>query len=169
MTERLFVRDVMSVGVSTCKLETPVSNIVRLFLEEQLEGLIVLDNEGHAAGAISQDELLRAYARDDRLELTAEAIMCDSVPQVPPDIPLAAAAQLMQDQGVRVAFVMHHTAGTVYPAAVITYQHFLRHFAATDDDELSDLGIRAARRSPLETFIQKRDAARRNHQYPHQE
>ena len=124
MTERMLVRDLMSVGVSTCKLETPVIEVVRLFLEENLEGLIVLDSEGHAAGAISQDELLRAYSWDDYRELPAEAIMRDDVPQVPPDIPLAAAAQIMQDQGVRVAFVMHHTAGISYPAALITYQHF---------------------------------------------
>lgn len=169
MTERLFVRDLMSVGVSTCKLETPVKEVVLLFLEEHLEGLIVLDGEGHAAGAISQDELLRAYGRDNRRDLTAEAIMRTDVPQVPPDIPLAAAAQLMQDQGVRVAFVMHHAGGILYPAAVITYQHFLRHLAATNDGELSDLGIKAARKSPLETFMQKRDAARRKLQYPHQE
>ena len=89
--------------------------------------------------------------------------------QLPPDIPLAAAAQLMQDQGVRVAFMMHNAAGITYPAAVITYKHFLRHLAARNDEELNDLGIKAARQSPIEYFINKRDEARRKNQFPHQE
>ncbi len=76
---------------------------------------------------------------------------------MPPDIPLTAAAQMMQDQRVRVLFLMHHAGGIEYPAALISYQHLLRHLAARDDDELRDLGISAARQSPLETFIQRRE------------
>ena len=40
---------------------------------------------------------------------------------------------------------------------------------ADDDEALNDLGIKAARRSPVETFIKKRDAARRKRQFPYQE
>jgi hypothetical protein len=64
---------------------------------------------------------------------------------------------------------MHNAAGITYPAAVITYKHFLRHFAAHNDEELNDLGIKAARQSPIEYFIKKRDEARRDNQFPHQE
>ena len=169
MTERLLVRDLMSVGVATCKLATPIAEIARLLVENDLEGVIVLDSEGHAAGVISQDELIRAYSQDNPDTLVAEEVMRTDVPQLPPDIPLAAAAQIMQDLGVRVAFIMHHATGIIYPAAVITYKHFLRHLAAQNDDELNDLGIKAARQSPLETFIQRRETARRKHQFPHQE
>ncbi len=161
MTERLLVRDLMSVGVTTCKTDTPVVEVARLLLEGEMEGMVVLDDEGHAAGVVSREELVQVYSRDDCRELTVEDVMRDGVPQIPPDIPLPAAAQLMRDEGVRAVFLMHHSGGISYPAAVLSYKHLLRHLAAHDDSELSDLGIKAARQNPLDTFIQKRNAARR--------
>ena len=169
MTQRLLVRDLMTVGVSTCSPDTPITDLARLFLEKNLEGVIVLDHEGHAVGIVSQDDLIRVYARDDHRTLVAENAMSAAVPQFPPDIPLAAAAQLMRDQGIRIAFMMHNANGIIYPAAVLTYRHILRHLAANDDSELEDLGIKASRTAPLDTFFQRRDEARRQSQYPQQE
>lgn len=169
MTERLLVRDLMSVGVATCPPDTLIVEIARLLLDKQLEAIVVLDQEGHAVGVVSQDELVEAYTRDNWRDLTAEAVMCDGVPQVPPDIPLTAAAQIMQDQRVRVLFLMHHAGGIEYPAAALSYRSILRHLAARSDAELQDLGIAAARQPPLETFIQKRDAARQRSRLPDQE
>lgn len=169
MAERLLVRDLMSVGVATCAPDTPIIEIARLLLEKQLEAVVVLNEEGHAVGVVSQKELAQAYTRDNRQELTAEAVMRDGVPSVPPDIPLTAAAQIMQDQGLRVVYLMHHAGGITYPAAVLSYQHLLRHLAARSDEELNDLGIKAARQAPLDEFIQKRDAARKRAGFPHQE
>jgi hypothetical protein len=56
---------------------------------------------------------------------------------------------------------MHHAGGVVYPAGMISVQHLLRHLAARDGDELRDLGIGAERKSPIETFLQRREEARR--------
>jgi CBS domain-containing protein len=161
MAERLLVRDLMSVGVATCPPDAPLQDIARLLLDKALEAVVVLDPDGAAIGVVSQDELVHAYARGDWGELTAESVMREGVPQVPPDIPLSAAAQLMQDKGVRVVFLMHNASGIIYPAAALAYQHLLRHLAARSDDDLQDLGIAAARKAPLEQFIEKRDAARR--------
>jgi hypothetical protein len=55
---------------------------------------------------------------------------------------------------------MHNASGIIYPAAMITYRHILRHLAAQTDDDLQDVGIAAARQSPLEQFIARRDAAK---------
>lgn len=164
MQERLLVRDLMKVGVPTCSPDMPIHQIARLLLDKNIEGVVVLDFEGHGVGVVTQDELVKAYARHDRETLTAQDIMRVDVPQVPPDIPLTAAAQLMQDMGVRVFFLNHQAEGLSYPAAAITYQHLLRHLAATQEQELEDLGIRAARQQPLDQFIEKRDAARRRTQ-----
>jgi CBS-domain-containing membrane protein len=158
------VRDLMTVGVLTCSPATRVIDLARLLLDKETEAIVVLDPaDGHALGYISQAELVRAYAQAGwpAGELTAEQVMQDDVPQSPPDIPLTAAAQLMLDRGVRVLFLMHHSAGIEYPAALITYQHLLRHLGARTNDELTDLGFSAARQSPLEAFIQRREAARR--------
>jgi hypothetical protein len=62
---------------------------------------------------------------------------------------------------VRAFFLMHNAAGVTYPAAMITYRHILRHLAAQSDDELKDMGIAAARKAPLEQFIERRDAAKK--------
>ena len=168
---RFLVRDLMKVGVPTCPPDASVAEIARLLLEKNLEAVVVLDpEEGHALGVVGQDELVRAYANrppptaaDQRppSDLTAVDVMREGVPQAPPDIPLAAAVQLMRDQGVRVLFLMHHAGGIEYPAASLSYHHILRHMAARDEAELGDLGIGAERQTPLEVFIQKRDAAGR--------
>ena len=166
----LLVRDLMKVGVPTCPPETPVDEIARWMLEKSLEAVIVLDpEEGHALGYVSWDELVKVYGERQAMDdergsmagLTANDVMCERIPQVPPDIPLAAAVQLMNDQGVRTLFLMHHAGGVVYPAAYLSYSQILRHIAARNPEELRDLGVGAERKTPLETFIEKRDAARK--------
>ena len=161
MTQRHLVRDLMTVGVFTCTPDATVAEIARLLLEHDLEGVIVLDHEGHAVGKVTQRELVSAFQHETPRTLTAAAIMSEDVPELPPDIPLAAAAGLMRDKGWRVIFLMHNATGISYPAAQLSYRHFLRHLAARSDAELADLGIRAARQSPMQLYAQKRDAARR--------
>lgn len=161
MTERRLVRDLMKVGVSTCPPDAPVRDIARRLLEKGIEGVVVLDFEGHGVGMVSQDELVKAYSRHDCDKLVAKDIMHDDVPEIPPDIPLLVAAQLMQDRGVRIFFITHHADGVTYPAASLSYRHLLRHLAAADENDLDDLGIQASRQKPLDMFLEKRDAARR--------
>jgi CBS domain-containing protein len=155
------VRDLMSVGVLTCSPETPVVELTRVLLEKELEGAVVLDERGHAAGIVCRDDLVRVYASGEYDGLSVKAAMQDGVPQIPPDIPLTAAAQIMQDRNLRIVFLMHHAGGIEYPAAMLSYTHLLRHLAMEDVDDLSDLGIKAERESPLEAFYKRRDEARR--------
>lgn len=163
------VRDLMTIGVKACTPSMLIGEVARLLLEYDLEGLVVLDHEGHAVGVVTQDELVSAYGRADARSLTAADIMRDDVPSLPPDIPLTAAAQLMQDMGVRIVFLMHNSAGIIYPAAVLSYRHLLRHLAAESADDLRDLGVSAEREAPLETFKRRRDAARRQNMRSTQE
>jgi CBS domain-containing protein len=135
-----------------------MTELVRRFLDEGLEALAVLDEHGNAIGIISQDELVAAFSRRNEAP-SAEEIMRDGVPQVPPDVPLAAAAQIMRDMNVRVLYLMHHAGGIEYPAAVVSYWHLMRHMAAEDADDLRDLGILAEREPPLTTFLRRRQEA----------
>ncbi len=161
------VRDLMSVGVPTCAPDDSVIDLTRWFLEKDIEGAVVLDENGHGAGVVTRDQLVKAYARGDYESLAAQDILEDEVPQVPPDIPLAAAAQIMHDLGVRILFLTHHAGGIEYPAAYISYKHLLRHLGARDEQELRDLGIKAERESPIDTFIRRRDEALRRAQSQH--
>lgn len=155
------VRDLMTVGVLTCPPQTSLGDLARLMLEKNAEAVIVLDpSDGNALGVVSQVELAQVCGREGAAELTAEEVMREGVPQLPPDIPIEAAAQLMADLGVRTIFLMHHASGIEYPAGVLTFNHFLRLLAARSAEELHDLGIKASRQSPLEAFFSRRDASR---------
>ncbi len=161
MKEPKLVRDLMTVGVPICKWDSPIVDIARFLLEKNVEAMCVLDAEGHGIGVVGADELVWAYAREGYETLTAEDIMNEGVPELPPDMSLAVAAQMMKDRDIRVAYMMHNAGGIIYPAAYISYKHILRHIAARNENELKDLGIAAERKSPIEVFIAKRDEARR--------
>jgi predicted transcriptional regulator len=135
-------------------------------VEKGLEAVVVLDEDGNGCGFIGQDELMKAFALPDTRNLKVEAVMREEIPQVPMDIPIQAAAQIMQDLKVRALFFMHRAGGISYPAGILTYRHILRFLAARSPEELRDLGIGAARQSPIEVFIQRRDAARRKNLHP---
>jgi len=154
------VRDLMTVGVQTCPPGTPLPELARRMLETGCEAVVVMQ-EGHALGVVGEDEIVACFHRDDLHELCVADVMREGVPQIPPDIPLAAAAQVMRDLGVRTLFLMHHAAGVEYPAAHISYRHLLRYVAAESDEDLRDLGMHAQRQAPLASFIQRRDEARK--------
>jgi CBS domain-containing protein len=158
----VLVRDLMTVGVFTCPIDTLLVDLVNVLVENEREGAVVLDKEGHAVGVVTQNEIVKAYSQDDYQDKTVEDIMNPNVPQVPPDIPLNVAAQIMQDMGVRIVFMMHHAGGIEYPAAMLTYKHLLRHVISKEKQDLRDLGISADRENPLEKFLIKRNQARRN-------
>jgi CBS domain-containing protein len=155
------VRDLMTIGVPTCKTNTPIVDIARFLIDSNVEEMVVLGDEGEGVGVVGYEELVNAYHRENIRELTAEDVMCEGVTELPSDIPLVAAAQMMKDKGIRVAYMNHNSAGIIYPAAMISYRHIVRHLAAKDESELKDLGLKAERKSPVEVFIARRDEARK--------
>ena len=92
--------------------------------------------------------------------MLAEEVMRDGLHQIPPDIPLTAAAQIMQDKGVRILYLTHHAGGIEYPAAMLSYKNMLRHIAMVTEEDLSDLGVVADRELPMESFARRRAEAR---------
>jgi predicted transcriptional regulator len=155
------VRDLMTVGVPTCKRDTLAKDIARFLLEHHVEAMCVLDEEGHGIGVVSEEELVSTYGNENLDALKAEDIMHEGVPELGADLLLTVAAQTMKDKGIRIASMMHNSAGIIYPAAYISYRHLLCHIAAKDKSELKDLGLAAERKSPIEQFIERRDEARR--------
>ena len=157
----VLVRNLMTIGVPTCKITTSIVEIARFLIKNNVEEMVVLGHEGEGIGVCGFKELVKAYDREDVRQLTAEEIMLEGVPELPSDIPLKLAAQIMQDKDIRVAYMNHNSAGIIYPAASISYKHLVRHLAAENKEELKDLGFHAERKSPLEQFIERRDDARR--------
>lgn len=151
----------MTVGVPTCKTSTLIVDIASFLIDNNTEELVVLGNEGEGVGVVGYEELVGVYGREDVKSLTAEQVMREGIPEFPADIPLTAAAQMMKDKGIRVAYMTHNSAGIIYPAAMISYRHIVRYIAAKDESELKDLGLAAERKSPVEQFVERRDEARR--------
>ncbi len=159
--EQKLVRDLMSVGVPTCKTATNIVEIAAYIIQHNIEEMVVLGSEGEGIGVVGFEELIDVYGKDNFRSLTAENIMREGVPEIPADISLALAAKIMQDKKIRVAYLTHNSAGIIYPAAYISYRHILRHISAKSDTDLNDLGLSAQRKSPIETFLERRDEARK--------
>jgi len=128
------VRDLMQIGVKTCSADTPLTEAVRILLIEGLEALVALDNNGHAAGLLSRSDVVTAYGRsavslDGHESLTVADVMSPTIPEIPAEIPAAAAAQLMLDWNVREMYLMHHDGGISWPAARLGVEEILRYLA----------------------------------------
>lgn len=134
------VRDLMQIGVTTCPADTLLVKAVRILLRAQLDSLIVLDSNGHAAGLFGRREAVAAYGlAGTRVHgyqtLTVADAMQPDIPEIPPDIPAIAAAQIMLDQNVRDIYLMHHDRGISWPAAVLRFEDVLRDLAADSEIE----------------------------------
>lgn len=111
----LLVRDVMTIGVPVCR-ETEIGGVVAARLAAQrppAEVVVALDEAGMACGWAS------AAALAGHPDQPVSAILDEDIPQVPPDIPAAAAAQMMRDRGVTHAFLMHAWPGEPRPSAML--------------------------------------------------
>jgi len=161
MTEKTeLVRDLMHIGVTTCGADTPFVEAVRTLLQENLEGMIVLDDNGHSVGVFSRREAVAAYGQagasvHGHAMLTVSDVMRPDVPELPPDIPVTAAAQMMLDYGVREIYMMHHESGIGWPAAVLRFDDILRYLAAESETETSDMGSGATRKAPIDVFKER--------------
>lgn len=115
----LLVRDVMTIGVPTCRAtETCCAVAARLTAEgARGEVVVALDEGGQACGWTTRRALLAARPRRP-----VSTVLDEHIPEVPPDIPAAAAAQLMRARGHEFAFLMHAWPGLARPAAVVTRQ-----------------------------------------------
>ncbi len=121
------VRDIMKIGVPTCKREDNLIAVARIMAQENADALIVMDEFG-ACGVISQSDLAHAFSRNYAL-LCAQDVMHDQIVAVEPDAPIMTAANLMQDEKVHQLFVMHQHPGPSRPSAVITMRAIVREMA----------------------------------------
>lgn len=110
------VRDLMTIGVPVCRdTETCGAVAARLAAARPpAEVVVALDEDGMACGWATAAALSAAPSS----QLVGE-VLEEDIPQVPPNIPAAAAAQMMRDRGVAYAFLMHDWPGEPRPSAMI--------------------------------------------------
>ncbi len=121
------VRDIMKIGVPTCKLDTKLPEIAKIMVREDAGAVIVMDEFG-ASGVVSQTDLVHASTRNVGL-MTAKDVMTDKIVSVAPESTIMAAVNLMQEEKVHQVFVMHEHPGPSRPSAVITMRAIVREMA----------------------------------------
>jgi predicted transcriptional regulator len=154
----LLVRDVMRIGVPTCKLEDTLAHVAALMIDGGYTAVVVLDEEADTRGWINERILASAYEKaaataEDASQSAAQDVMDEDVPECPSDIPLTAAAQLMADAGVDHLFFLHHAGGRAWPASVLSQRDLVRVLAGPE--YIKNQGAAAPRPTPMDLFRQR--------------
>ena len=161
MSDQLLVRDVMRIGVPTCRWDEPISKVAALMIDQGATAVVVLDEDGDTRGWINEARLAMLYPRlaqsgtadpADSVH-TANDIMDERTPECPSDAPLAVAVQLMADHGVDHLFFLHRAGGRAWPASVLSYRDVVR--ALAGPQYTKDQGTAAPRPTPMDLFRQR--------------
>jgi CBS-domain-containing membrane protein len=164
MSESLLVRDVMRIGVPTCKLEDTVAHVAALMIDGGHTAVVVLDDEADARGWINERILAGAYERaaatgEDVSGCAAQDVMDENVPECPSDVPLVVAVGIMVDLGVDHLFFLHHAAGRTWPASVLSLRDVVK--ALAGPEYIKNQGTAAPRPTPMDLFRQRYGLASR--------
>jgi CBS domain-containing protein len=107
MTVSARARDLMERDVIAISPETEILDINRLFVEEEIHGAPVVDDDGIVRGVVSTLDLLRvvrdqleAVLADRDQQATASEAMTRELVTVKPDTPVEELARTMLDQHV---------------------------------------------------------------------
>ncbi|PKO22678.1 MAG: hypothetical protein CVU38_08250 [Chloroflexi bacterium HGW-Chloroflexi-1] len=158
MPDQLLIRDVMRIGVPTCKLADSVAHVAALMIDGGHTVVIVLDEEADTRGWINEHVLASAYARaaatsEDAPALAAQDVMDENVPECASDLPLAAAVGIMADLGVDHLFFLHRAAGRMWPASVLSLRDVVK--ALAGPEYIKSQGTAAPRPTPMDLFRQR--------------
>ncbi len=158
MSSPLLVRDVMRIGVPTCKPTEPLDRLAAQMVEHGWTAVVVLDDDGDARGWVNEQMLAQGYVRLATLPagaspLAAADVMAEHVPEAAADLPLTAIVQLMADMNVDHIFFMHHAGGRSWPASMLSLRDVVR--ALAGPEYIRHQGMHAARPTPMDLFRQR--------------
>jgi len=121
------VRDVMTRGVVTASFDTPVSEIVKLLVEEDISGVAVTAPDGEVVGVISEIDIIKFFDQDWN-KLTAEDVMSTFVRTIDPETTIKKAADIMRDLNIHRLLILHRAPGRSYdvPVGILSASDILR-------------------------------------------
>jgi len=104
----MLVRELMSTDVVTCSEEATLREAVGKLCEHGVGSVILLSQEGHPTGMVTESDALRAGYETDRpfSEIQVAALSHRAVVTVSPDETVQHAARRMAEEGVKKAPVM---------------------------------------------------------------
>lgn len=99
----------MQTEVLAISADTSLLDIHRMFVQEEIHGAPVVDDDGTVCGVITSLDLLKPGADDvDSDRLTAADIMTREVVAVSPNMPIAEVAETMRHQHVHRVLVIEN-------------------------------------------------------------
>lgn len=132
MTDVKLVRDVMHRGVVTCNPDTSLARVAALMAQAHASAVAVVNPTGELIGIVSRTDLVGAYLKPYE-HRKAEDIMTTQVATIIPDIPIAAAVQIMLDRGVHQLVILHARPAPQRPVGILTMDDIVRDMAKQED------------------------------------
>lgn len=116
---QFYVKDIMSTGLITVKANTQIRDVIKIFVNNNVSGLPVLDLEGYLSGVVSIADVLQKESRHSfyhipivqnfELELIEDAkffdqpissIMTENLHTIEPDETIAVMAKIMYEKRI---------------------------------------------------------------------
>ena len=110
-------------GVITCRRDTPVEQVAKTMEAKDISALVVVDDQGDAAGVISRTDLVNARFVQPYLKhwrgMTAEHLMSNPIISVSPDTGIEAAVRRLQEKRIHRLVVVEESAGHTRPVGIL--------------------------------------------------
>ena len=129
MAEKL-VRDIMHKGVIACRPDTPLEDVVRITVDDNVHAIIVMGPGNEVKGVISHFDLIGLYGQDLKKH-KAEEIMTPYVIDISADAPVTEAVKLMLEKDVHRLLVTEMTPVGKKPVGVISTTDIVKDMRGT--------------------------------------
>ncbi|OGH98969.1 MAG: hypothetical protein A2039_09920 [Candidatus Melainabacteria bacterium GWA2_34_9] len=145
---QFYVKDIMSTELITIKENTQIRDVIKIFVNNDVSGLPVLDQDGYLAGVVSSTDVLKqesshsfyntTMAKNYELELLEDvkffdqpvsSIMSEDLYTVEPDATIAKMAKIMYEKKI------HRLLVTEYDklVGIVTTFDLLKLLATSDE------------------------------------
>jgi CBS domain-containing protein len=115
-------------GCYTCYPDTPLVDVVKKMVAEDVSCLVVIDHDGYLAGIITRNDVVRGYMEnDDWQSVPVSQCMTESVITVVPEDLLNTVANLLLEHHIHRVVVVREESGKRKPVAVVSGTDLIYH------------------------------------------
>lgn len=97
----MLAKDIMTVGVITAKPETTIKDAIKLLVEIQISGLMVLDDNNDIVGVVTEKDLLVAYDFLGTTQSVIKDFICTDIISVTPDTPMQEISKILVQKNIK--------------------------------------------------------------------
>jgi CBS domain-containing protein len=120
-------------GVISCRRDTPVEEVAKTMEVKDISALVVVDDQGDAAGVISRTDLVNARFIQPYLKhwrgMTAEHLMSKPVISISPDTTIDEAVRRLHEKRIHRLVVVEESAGHIRAVGILSLTDLAKHAA----------------------------------------